>query len=88
MQRQISNQTHQQTANGPIDFKTDFAEVDALLNGNKDMYALKTKLMFIRRKAENQRAAAAMNELASYYKKLGEYIQAEECSELAGRFSR
>ena len=47
------------------------------------MYALRTKLMFIRRKAENQRAATAMNELASYYKKLGEYIQAEECSELA-----
>ena len=82
------NSYHQSVAGVSIDFKTDFAEVDALLNGNKDMYALKTKLMFIRRKAENQRAAAAMNELASYYKKLGEYIQAEECSELAGRFSR
>ena len=82
------NSYQQQIAGVPIDFKTDFAEVDALLNGNKEMYALRTKLMFIRRKAENQRAATAMNELASYYKKLGEYIQAEECSELARKFSR
>lgn len=82
------NSYSQQIAGVPIDFKKDFAEIDALLNGNKDIYTIRTKLMFIRRKAENQRAAAALNELASYYKKLGEYIQAEECSELARKFSR
>lgn len=87
-QRVTQPQQVNQSTSRDNDFKADFAEVDALLNGNKDMYAIRTKLMFIRRKAENQRATAAMNELASYYKKLGEYIQAEECSELARRFSR
>ena len=77
----------QSTSHGN-DFTADFAEVDAILNDDEELYAIRTKLMFIRRKAETQRDAAAMNKLASYYKELGEYIQAEECSELARRFSR
>ena len=81
-------QTFQPPTSSGNAFDSDFAELDELLNYDEDLYNIRTKLMFIRRKAENQRDAAAMNKLASYYKELGEYIQAEKCSELAKTYAR
>lgn len=69
-------------------FESDFKQIDAMFANCASNYDIRTKLMFIRRKAENQRDAAAMNRLVNYYKEIGEYIQAEECSVFARKFSR
>lgn len=72
--------------NADDDTAIDFKEIEKMFAAGKSNYSIKNELQLLELKAKRQRNAKAMNFIANYYHRLGDYQKADKCYKLGCSF--